>query len=112
MTALEAELDAAKAGKRKPKYRSAEGNTWIGTGATPGWLNKKLAAGFDLSDFEIRPELGDKSEVEVELEKPPGFGRPMPATRPPQEYERCARRLRAEAETAPIYLRAQRQAYG
>jgi DNA-binding protein H-NS len=99
MTALEAELDAAKAGKRKPKYRSAEGNTWIGTGATPGWLNKKLEAGFDLSDFEIRPELGDKSEVEVELEKPPGFGRPMPATRPTPEYERVATRLEA-AETA------------
>jgi DNA-binding protein H-NS len=99
ITGLEAELDAAKAGKRKPKYRSAEGNTWIGTGATPGWLNKKLEAGFDLSDFEIRPELGDKSEVEVELEKPPGFGRPMPATRPTPEYERVATRLEA-AETA------------
>jgi DNA-binding protein H-NS len=99
MTALETELDAAKAGKRKPKYRSAEGNTWIGTGATPGWLNKKLEAGFQLSDFEIRPELGDKSEVEVELEKPPGFGRPMPATRPTAEYERVATRLEA-AETA------------
>jgi DNA-binding protein H-NS len=99
MTALETELDAAKAGKRKPKYRSAEGNTWIGTGAIPGWLNKKLEAGFQLSDFEIRPELGDKSEVEVELEKPPGFGRPMPATRPTAEYERVATRLEA-AETA------------
>jgi DNA-binding protein H-NS len=101
MAALEAELDAAKAGKRKPKYRSAKGNTWIGTGAIPGWLNTKLKQGFELSDFEIRPELGNKSEVEVELEKPPGFGRPMPATRPPVEYERLSRQIDEAQEETP-----------
>jgi DNA-binding protein H-NS len=95
---LEDELVEAKAGPRQIKYRSAKGNTWTGKGKSPPkWLRQKLAAGFELSDFEIRPELGNKSEVEVELEKPPGFGRPMPATRPPEEYERMAARLeRAE----------------
>jgi DNA-binding protein H-NS len=91
---LEDELVEAKAGPRQVKYRSAKGNTWTGKGKSPPkWLRQKLAAGFELSDFEIRPELGNKSEVEVELEKPPGFGRPMPATRPPEEYERMAARL-------------------
>ena len=95
---LEDELVEAKAGPRQIKYRSAKGNTWTGKGKSPPkWLRQKLAAGFEFSDFEIRPELGNKSEVEVELEKPPGFGRPMPATRPPEEYERMAARLeRAE----------------
>ena len=104
MAELEAELDTAKTGKRQAKYRSAEGNTWIGTGATPGWLNKKLEAGFELSDFEIRPELGDKSEVEVELEKPPGFGRRMPPTSPPEDYEALSRQIdEAEAETPNLF---------
>jgi DNA-binding protein H-NS len=103
MTALEAELDAAKAGKRKPKYRSAKGNTWIGTGATLAGSTRNLKAGFELSDFEIRPELGDKSEVEVELEKPPGFGRPMPATRPTVEYERVATGLKRQKRQHQIY---------
>jgi DNA-binding protein H-NS len=95
---LEDELVEAKAGPRQIKYRSAQGNTWTGKGkAPPKWVRQKLEAGFELSDFEIRPELGNKSEVEVELEKPPGFGRPMPATRPTEEYERMAARLeRAE----------------
>jgi DNA-binding protein H-NS len=95
---LEDELVEAKAGPRQIKYRSAQGNTWTGKGKTPPkWVRQKLEAGFELSDFEIRPELGNKSEVEVELEKPPGFGRPMPATRPTEEYERMAARLeRAE----------------
>jgi hypothetical protein len=105
LLSLEDELVEAKAGPRQIKYRSAKGNTWTGKGKSPPkWLRQKLAAGFELSDFEIRPELGDKSEVEVELEKPPGFGRPAPATRPPQEYERLSRQIdEAEAETPNLF---------
>lgn len=99
---LEDELAEAKAGPRQIKYRSAKGNTWTGKGKSPPkWLRQKLAAGFELSDFEIRPELGNKSEVEVELEKPPGFGRPMPATRPPAEYERLSRQIDEAQEETP-----------
>jgi DNA-binding protein H-NS len=99
---LEDELAEAKAGPRQIKYRSAKGNTWTGKGKSPPkWLREKLAAGYELSDFEIRPELGNKSEVELELEKPLGFGRPAPATRPPPEYERAARELEAAETTKP-----------
>jgi DNA-binding protein H-NS len=88
VNALEQELEEAKPGKRVPVFRSKEGNTWTGTGNAPAWLRKKFDQGMDLEDFRIRPELDNKSEDEIgEMEKPYGFGRPMPETRPPKELE-------------------------
>jgi len=44
---------AGKSGA-KPKFRDEAGNTWVGRGKRPDWLRNALAAGKQLSDFEIR----------------------------------------------------------
>lgn len=36
------------------KYGDGQGNTWVGRGKRPQWLRDALAAGKQLSDFEIK----------------------------------------------------------
>ena len=36
------------------KYADGQGNTWVGRGKRPQWLRDALAAGKQLSDFEIK----------------------------------------------------------
>jgi len=38
-----------------PKYRSPEGETWVGRGARPRWLSSALKEGKTLDDFLIQP---------------------------------------------------------
>ncbi len=49
---------ALKGKKVAPKYRSAEGETWAGRGATPRWLKAAIKEGKKLESFLI-----DKSTV-------------------------------------------------
>lgn len=86
---LEQELEQAKSLPKQVKYRNKEGKTWSGKGDYPPWLRASISQGFDLSEFEVLPELGNRSEDEVgfEAERPPGFGSPVPPTRIPAEME-------------------------
>jgi DNA-binding protein H-NS len=47
-----------KAAAPKPaavaKFSDGQGNTWVGRGKRPQWLRDALAAGKQLSDFEIK----------------------------------------------------------
>lgn len=36
------------------KYGDGQGNTWVGRGKRPQWLRDALAAGKQLSDFELK----------------------------------------------------------
>lgn len=46
---------ASKKGAGVPKYRSPEGETWVGRGARPRWLSSALKEGKTLEDFLIQP---------------------------------------------------------
>jgi DNA-binding protein H-NS len=47
-----------KGTKVPPKYRSAEGDTWAGRGATPRWLKAAIKEGKKLEDFAIEKTVG------------------------------------------------------
>jgi DNA-binding protein H-NS len=49
---------AMKGRKVAPKYRSPEGETWAGRGATPRWLNAAIQEGKKLEDFAIEKTVG------------------------------------------------------
>jgi DNA-binding protein H-NS len=44
---------AMKGKKVAPKYRSPDGETWAGRGATPRWLKAAVKEGKKLEDFLI-----------------------------------------------------------
>jgi DNA-binding protein H-NS len=47
-----------KGSKVAPKYRSPEGDTWAGRGATPRWLKAAIKEGKKLEDFAIEKTVG------------------------------------------------------
>jgi DNA-binding protein H-NS len=47
-----------KGTKVAPKYRSPEGETWAGRGATPRWLKAAIKEGKKLEDFAIEKTVG------------------------------------------------------
>jgi DNA-binding protein H-NS len=47
-----------KGRKVAPKYRSPEGDTWAGRGATPRWLKAAIKEGKKLEDFAIEKTVG------------------------------------------------------
>jgi DNA-binding protein H-NS len=47
-----------KGRKVAPKYRSPEGETWAGRGATPRWLKAAIKEGKKLEDFAIEKTVG------------------------------------------------------
>jgi DNA-binding protein H-NS len=47
-----------KGRKVPPKYRSPEGDTWAGRGATPRWLKAAIKEGGKLEDFLIEKTVG------------------------------------------------------
>jgi DNA-binding protein H-NS len=49
---------AMKGRKVAPKYRSPEGETWAGRGATPRWLKAAIQEGKKLEDFAIEKTVG------------------------------------------------------
>ena len=44
--------------KVAPKFRSPEGETWAGRGATPRWLKAAIKEGKKLEDFAIEKTVG------------------------------------------------------
>jgi DNA-binding protein H-NS len=44
--------------KVAPKYRSPDGDTWAGRGATPRWLKAAIKEGKRLEDFAIEKTVG------------------------------------------------------
>lgn len=42
-----------KAKNRAIKFRDANGNTWVGRGKRPTWLQQALAGGAKLEDFKV-----------------------------------------------------------
>jgi DNA-binding protein H-NS len=47
-----------KGTKVAPKYRSPDGDTWAGRGATPRWLKAAIKEGKKLEDFAIEKTVG------------------------------------------------------
>src|SRR3954452_20292108 len=47
-----------KGKKVAPKYRSPDGVTWAGRGATPRWLKAAIKEGKKLEDFAIEKTVG------------------------------------------------------
>ena len=47
-----------KGTKVAPKYRSPEGDTWAGRGATPRWLKAAIKEGHKVEDFLIEKTVG------------------------------------------------------
>lgn len=47
-----------KGRKVAPKYRSPDGDTWAGRGATPRWLKAAIKEGKKLEDFAIEKTVG------------------------------------------------------
>jgi DNA-binding protein H-NS len=47
-----------KGTKVAPKYRSPDGDTWAGRGATPRWLKAAIKEGKNLEDFAIEKTVG------------------------------------------------------
>lgn len=47
-------------GKARVAYRDeATGEAWSGRGMTPGWLKRKIAEGFDKSEFHVAAGSGE-----------------------------------------------------
>jgi DNA-binding protein H-NS len=49
---------ALRGKKVAPKYRSPDGETWAGRGATPRWLKAAIKEGKKLEDFAIEKTVG------------------------------------------------------
>jgi DNA-binding protein H-NS len=52
------ERSSRKGRKVPPKYRSPDGVTWAGRGATPRWLKAAIKEGKKLEDFAIEKAVG------------------------------------------------------